>query len=206
MAVIGFALWFAHPQRLFRGASAPSPADSAAASNHPSATQSLPATKNESAPSAQQADNDATTFIALRYDKTHVVFHPGEASEFSLEQNQDKTLHRLPDATSQYVTASTFAIDSELLASQRNKFDAAHLGEQWQLELCEDSHIPATISKPVAFKWGCDDSSYAAAFLAEIAPEKQPVFGSKKDYFLIHKSPDAFSSKPGRVHIGPLPA
>jgi hypothetical protein len=179
-----------------------------AASNVPLIAQSA---SSESAllPSISTLDDeDPSTFIALRYDKTHILFRLGNSSDFYVQPEVEAMFHKLPEPISEYGGAETSEPDAKIWDSIREHFDQAHVGEQWLLELSAGSRISVTVQKPIELVWGCDNHSYSAGFIAEISPSLQSAFAAlPQSYFLIHKLPQvsgpAPSSKP--AHVAALP-
>jgi hypothetical protein len=170
----------------------------------PGAPPPVSAPSNE-APTPQPArtsstldDTDPNTFIALRYDKTHVLFRLGEKGDFTLRTEDDEKLLRpVPEATAKYGGASTFELDPKLDDQVRDAYSGAHAGEQWQLELHAGSRVPVTVQKPVTMPWNCGPQSYTAAYVAEVAPEFQAAFVTlPQDFFLIHKAPAQSPTQP----------
>jgi hypothetical protein len=164
--------------------------------------------ENASPPSRSAVDdNNTSTFIALRYDKTHVLFRPGDNGDFYVDPEVEAMFHKLPESIAEYGGAETSEPDAKVWNSIREHFDQAHVGEQWLLELSAGSQIPVTVQKPVELVWGCDNHSYSAGFIAEVSPSLQSAFAVlPQSYFLIHKSPvpgPAPSSK--LAHIAALP-
>jgi len=153
-----------------------------------------------------------------------VIFRLGEEGDFSLDQEQEKALRKLqgPDfwfSDERYFerqkslpaapAAPAWEPGPKLLQSLRRNFNEVGVGEQWQLELSGDTRIPVVVQKPVALPWGCDNSSYTAAFIAEAVPQAQPALAaSPKHYFLVHKSLAANNPKSGQkpIPVGLLPA
>jgi hypothetical protein len=135
-------------------------------------------------------DNDPSTLIALRYDKTHVLFRLGDSGDFSLTNpEQEKMLHDLPEAIAEYGRAPTSEPDPQVWESVRTSFDQAHVGELWQLEVTAGSRILVVVQKPIELVWNCSPSSYTAGFIAEVVPEAQAAFAAlPENYFLVHKS------------------
>src|SRR5208337_1937916 len=163
-------LWSAYRSGLFgRGPAAASSARSgstqiapittisATASSAPVAAQSK-AVADNAFPSSASAlnDDDPSTFIALRYDKTHVLFRLGDSGDFSLDRPEDeKMLHSLREPIAEYGGAPTSEPDAKMWDSLREHFDQAHVGEQWQLEVSAGSRIPVVVQKPIELVWGC---------------------------------------------------
>lgn len=158
-------------------------------------------------------DDEASTFIAVRYDSTHVIFRLGDDGDFYLNDQEEKRIRRIQSPIFRFddvplegmgkkaaegMSTPVWELGPKLLDAHRDSFDKVHAGEQWQLELSADSRIPVVVEKPVALPWGCDNSSYTAAFIAEALPGAQAALAAApKRYFLVHKSPAAFSAKPG---------
>lgn len=202
--LIVVALWLANRRGLFRQGSALAATVSATASSIPSTTQPIASAQNPPPLLTRPpVDEDTSTFIALRYDKSHVIFRLGEGGDFSLDQEQEKALRRLQGPVFWFrderyferqkslpaEAAPAWGFGPKLLQSLRRNFKEVEVGEQWQLELSGDIRIPVVVQKPVALPWGCDNSSYTAAFIAEAAPQAQPVLAaSPKHYFLVHRS------------------
>jgi hypothetical protein len=209
LLVIGVAFWLANRTGLFRQGFAPAVSASSTASSVPAATQPLAIAENASPPPTSAVDdNDTSTFIALRYDKTHVLFRLGDSGDFYVQPEDEAMFHKLPASIAEYGRAETSEPDAKLWHSIREHFDRAHVGEQWLLELSPGSRIPVTVQKPIELVWGCDYHSYSAGFIAEVSPPQQPAFAAlPQNYFLIHKSPPvpgpAPSSKP--AHVATLP-
>jgi hypothetical protein len=222
--VIAVALWLANHRGLFRQGSALAATASATTSRIPSTTQRIASIQNPPPFLARPpVDEDTSTFIALRYDKTHVIFRLGDEGDFFLDQEQEKTLRKVrgpifrfgderalysvPEPTVENGEAQIWELGPKLLQGLRANFNKVHVGEQWQLELSGDSRIPVVVQKPVALGWGCDNSSYTAVFIAEAAPQAQPVLASDpKRYFLVHNSPGVFSPEsPKQTRVGALP-
>jgi hypothetical protein len=197
LAVICF--WGAYRAGLLRRApSAPTMAPAMAAST---ATLSIPAANPvpldppkiaESpfpATSSSLDDSDPDTFIALRYDQTHVFFRLGEKGDFTLQNpEQEKSFHRLAKPAAEYGTGQPFELEPAVFESVKEHYEPVHVGEQWQLEVSAGGRVPVTIQKPIEMAWGCE-SSFTAGFIAEIAPESQATFSHlPQKYFLVHKS------------------
>jgi hypothetical protein len=209
LCVAGAAFWLAnHRDRL-----SVRPAHIVAVSTPPTntppaaATPTISTAANPTPPPAPPSDPlDASTFIAFRYDKTHIAFRLRQEGDFDLNQNQAKALHTLPAPALNGGGAPTWEIAPDLLESLKDHFRAAHVGEEWQLELSGDSRTSVVIQSPVAFTWDCDEA-YTAGFLAEVAPQDQAAFAaSPSEYFLVHKSPGVFSmnSNNQQAHLGLL--
>ncbi|MGB7280977.1 MAG: hypothetical protein WBE13_01850 [Candidatus Acidiferrum sp.] len=144
-------------------------------------------------PAAPADPADASAFIAFRYDQTHIAFRLRQEGDFDLSNEQARMLRKLPDPALKSGGADTWQLNENLLESLKDHFRAAHIGQNWQLELSGDFRTSAVIQKAVAFTWGCD-SSYTAGFLAEIAPQDQAAFAaSPNEYFLVHQSAGIFS-------------
>jgi len=178
-----------------------------AASNLESAVDPKSATHNAS-PAAIEPNSDVddpSTQVAIRFDKTRVVFLVSdERSEFNLDEARTKKLHSLGEPVAEYGGGPLFEPDDELLQDQHELFDRAHAGEEWQLEISADSKMPVEIKQPVVLEEGC---AARVGFLAEVSPPNQAEFAaSKVQYFLIHKTligaPAARDQKP--VLIGRL--
>jgi len=200
----GICFWSARRFRFFSSRAVPAPTVaqapslpvvaivSATASSAPVARQPTVA-ENAFPPSVSTLEAEpSSTFIALRYDKTHVIFRLGDSDEFTLQEEDKSLLHSLPGRP------ETFEPDAKVWDSIRERFDQAHVGEQWQLEVSAGSRIPVTIQKPIALKWGCDYDTYAAGFIAEVAPSAQAAFtATPQQYFLVHKLSAASAPEPG---------
>jgi hypothetical protein len=150
--------------------------------------------------------DDASTFVAFRYDDSHVLFRIGdESTDLELEDANIKNLHLLKEPLAEYDKSPVWEPDENLLKAHRELFDRAHTGEQWQLEFSADSRMQVIVQKPVVANAGC----FAfGGFLAEVVPASQKDFAaSAKQYFLIRKnsdvSPQGVSNK--LTPIGPLP-
>jgi hypothetical protein len=142
-------------------------------------------------------DNDRSTFVALRCDKTHVLFLLGDNDSFGFGgPEEEKMLHSLPSPIAEYGGAPTSEPDPKIWDSLREHFNEAHVGERWQLEVSAGARIPVVMQKPIEMKWGCDYYSYASGFIAEVPPDSQAAFASSpNNYFLIHKLSEAASSE-----------
>lgn len=153
-------------------------------------------------------DDDASTFIALRYDKTHVLFRLGDSGDFYVEPEVEAMFHKVPAPISEYGGAETSEPDPKTWDSIREHFEQAHVGDQWILEVSARSRIPVTVQKPIELVWGCDYHSYSAGFIAEVSPPLQSAFAAlPQNYFLIHKTPEVSPPVPNStlVHVAALP-
>ena len=158
-------------------------------------------------PSASRLDDTApSTFIALRYDKTHVLFRLGEDGDFGLEdpRQEETAFHALPQQLAEYGGAQPFELDPSVFESVKQHYKAAHVGEQWQLEVFAGARVPVVIQKPIEMSWGCSPNSFTAGFIAEVSSEFQTAFiASPQKYFLVHKAPTSAGSdstaKPAQV-------
>jgi hypothetical protein len=153
-------------------------------------------------------DDDGSTFIALRYDKTHVLFRLGDNGDFVVEPEVDAMFHKLPVPISEYGGAETSEPDTKIRDSIREHFEQAHVGEQWLLEVSSGSRIPVTVQKPIELVWGCDYHSYSAGFIAEVPPSLQSAFAAlPQNYFLIHKAAEVPPPVPNSkvAHVAKLP-
>jgi hypothetical protein len=141
-------------------------------------------------------DEDPSTFIAIRYDKTHVFFRLGENGDFTLDRPEDeKMLHNLPGPVAEHGGAPTSGPDAMIWQSLQDHFNQAHVGERWQLEVSAGSRIPVIVQKPIELVWGCSPDSYTAGFIAEVAASVQPTFAAlPQNYFLVHKSPSGIAA------------
>ncbi len=179
----------ASPARPGSSGIAPVTTISATASSAPVAPQSNAGAQNAFPPSVSALEVEpSSTFIALRYDKTHVIFRLGDSGDFILKEEDEKMLHNLQAPVAEYGGAETSEPDAKIWDSIRESFDHAHVGEQWQLEVSAGARIPVVLQKPIELKWGCDYHSYSAGFIAEVAPSAQAAFASTpQNYFLVHK-------------------
>jgi hypothetical protein len=212
LSLVAAAVWLATRRSLLHS----QPARVVAASTPAAATLAAPVTPT-AAPAANLSPTpipappdpaDASTFIAVRYDKTHVIFRLGEAGEFGPSDEQVQAFHKLPPPISEYGAAETWELNADVLPSLQQYFGNVGAGEHWQLELSSNSRLSVVTQKPVALKWGCDDFTYAAGYLAEITPQDQAAFAaSPTNYFLVHKSSASFSPKSseGQAGVGLLP-
>ena len=134
-------------------------------------------------------DSDPDTFVALRYDKTHVLFRLGESGDFTLEDpEQEKMFHQLAPPVAEY-GAQPSELEPAVFESVKQHYEPVHVGEQWQLEVLAGGRVPVTIQKPIEMSWGCANNSYTAGFIAEVAPEFQAAFSAlPQKYFLVHKA------------------
>jgi hypothetical protein len=151
--------------------------------------------------------DDASFFVAIRYDKTHVLFRLGRNADFVLDPERDKALRKLPDAVANYGTSAVWEPQTTLVDTLQDSFAPAHIGDQWRLEISAHSQIPVVLQKPVALEWNCGPSSYAAGFIAEATPSGAGLLAdSPQSYFLIHKY-TGFDPTPtqDRHSIGILP-
>jgi hypothetical protein len=122
----------------------------------------------------------SSTFIAERYDETHVIFRV--SSEFQLHEDDQKLLHSLPGEPGR------FEPDPKIWDSIRESFNEAHVGEEWQLEVSAGSRAEVTIKRPIVLKWECDYDTFAAGFIAEVARTAQAAFAAApQKHFLMHK-------------------
>jgi len=210
----GVCGWGAYRSGCFRrGSAAASPVESApsratpvtpvsvTASGTPAAAQANAVVENVIPPSVSTLEAEpSSTFIASRYDNAHVIFRLSR--EFTLTEEDQGLLRSLPGDT------GAFEPDAKLWDSVRESFNEAHVGEQWQLEVSAGSRTGVTISRPIILKWECDNDSYAAGFIAEVAPAAQAAFtASPQKYFLVHKLSKASApeSIPKAVRVSMLP-
>jgi hypothetical protein len=209
----GVCFWSAYRSGLFgRGpVAAASPARSsgiapvttvsATASTVPVATQPAVVADNAFPPSVSTLEAEpSSTFIALRYDNAHVIFRL--SSEFTLKEEEQSLLRSLPGE------AGAFEPDAKVWDSVRESFNEAHAGEQWQLEVSAGSRTDVTIKRPIILKWECDNDTYAAGFIAEVAPTAQAAFAAApQKYFLVHKlsTASAPESIPKTTRVSMLP-
>jgi len=151
-------------------------------------------------------EEDDSTWVAVRFDKTHVVFLVGdESTDFALDEAHTKKLRSLGQTSADYGPGTLWEPDDELLAAQRKLFDLAHSGETWQLQVTANSQIPVVVQKGVVAEAGCSDQ---VGFLAEVDPSHQSDFDSAPSpYFLISGTPGtALQSMDPRVpRLGRLP-
>ena len=150
-------------------------------------------------------DSDSPSFIALRYDNTHVIFRLGDEGDFSLEDpEQEKTFVQLPGPVAEYGGVPPSEIEHGVFESVKQHYQVAHIGDQWQLEVSSGVRVPVVIQKPIEMSWGCSPNSFTAGFIAEVIPEVQALFGaSPQKYFLVHKaaSPPDLQTAAKPVHI-----
>jgi hypothetical protein len=142
-------------------------------------------------------DTDPSTFIALRYDATHVIFRLGDDGDFSLENpEQEKAFHPLPHQVAEYGGAPPFELDPAVLETVKEHYKAARIGEEWQMEVAPGMRVPVVIQKPIEMSWGCANNSFTAGFIAEVAPQIRTAFiSTPQRYFLVHKSASTTSSQ-----------
>jgi hypothetical protein len=209
LSAVGTALWLVRRRNFLptppaRPAAASTPATIAPSA---SATPASSSGATTTPPVSSAIDfGDAFTFIAFRYDKSHIAFRLREQGDFDLDQEQAKALRTLPEPALNGGGAPTWEIPPNLLESLKEHFQAAHVGEEWQLELSSDSRASVVIQKAVAFTWNCSEG-HTAGFLAEVAPQDQAAFAaSPNEYFLVHKSAGTFSSNSNsqQTHLGLL--
>ena len=214
-ALAAICLWGAHRAGVFRSPTANSKTNVAAvqAASVPAAA----ATTSMVAPAIEVGrvplsipgldDSDPMTFVALQYDKTHVVFRLGDDAQFGLEdpENQEKMLHPLAQAAAEYGSYSPQEIEPGLLESLKKYWAAAQVGDRWQLELSPGARIPVTIQKPVGMTWDCSPNSYVAGFIAEVPQEFQAAFAQgPQKYFLVHKSGPPRADALKLPHVGEM--
>jgi hypothetical protein len=207
--LVGLCFWAARRPRFFgKGADAnprvvqaarpPAVADvSVMAPNAPETTRSADTSSQLQSTSETELDS---TFIALRYDSAHVIFRVN--NEFTLKEEDRSLLHQLPGE------AGPFEPDEKTWDSIRGGFNEAHVGEQWQLEVSAGPRTEVTIKKPILLKWECDYDTYAAGFIAEVAPSAQAAFdAAPQKYFLVHKlsAAPALEKVPKAARISMLP-
>jgi len=203
-------LWGAHRAGLLQqGSNHSLPANRPSAAASPVVAESAPAATTPAVEPPKAADGfplsasslndgDPSTFIALRYDKTRVLFRLGDEGDFGLEDpEQEKTFHPLPPQVAEYGGAPPFELEPAVFESVKQHYEVAHVGDQWQLEVSAGARVPVVIQKPIEMSWGCANNSFTAGFIAEVAPEFQAAFtASSQKYFLVHKSPPAAGSQP----------
>src|SRR5579871_1432904 len=165
----GVCFWSAYRFGLFRRGATASPSTSRVsssttsaatisltASSAPSVTQ-LKAATGDALPASNSpsGDDDTSTFVAFRYDKTRLLFRVGdEKTDLNLSEARAKTLRSLEEPMAEYDKDPTWEPDADLLNAHRELFDRAHVGEQWQLESA-GSRIPVVVQKPVLASSGC---------------------------------------------------
>ena len=177
-------------------------AASTSAETKSGASDAPPSSSSSGATEPEDDASDGGTFVAIRYDKTHVLFRvAGQETDFELREDRTKTLNSLPKPVAEYGGDALWEPDAQLLAEHRKLFDHAPTGEQWQLEIAAGVRAPVVVQKPVVVMVGC------FAFAGVLAEAGDPAFAaSAKQYFLVHKSVSA--STPGlnqkRTQIGEL--
>ncbi len=154
-----------------------------------------------SATGTDDAAADEGTFVAIRYDKTHVLFRVADQrSDFEFGEDRAKDLHTLPEPIAKFGGGALWEPDAQLLADSRALYDRAPIGESWQLEITAGVSVPVIVQKPVLASAGC--FSYAGV----IAEARDPVFAvSEKQYFLVHKPAAAPASVQKRTSVSELP-
>jgi hypothetical protein len=207
LLVIAVAFWLANHRGFFQQVFDAAVSASSTASSVPAPRQPMAIAENTSLPPTSAVDHDDTsTFIALRYDTTHVLFRLGDQGDFYVEPEVEAMFHKLPESIAEYGGAETSEPDAKVWNSIREHFDQAHVGEQWLLELSAGSQIPVTVQKPIELVWGCDNHSYSAGFIAEVSPSLQSTFAAlPQSYFLIHKAPVPGPAPSSKVHVATLP-
>lgn len=209
----GICFWSARRFRFFRKAAVPIPGvarasnspvavnASTTASSIPVATQPTVVADSAFPPSVSTLEAEhSSTFIASRYDNAHVIFRV--ASEFAVKEGDQRLLRSLPGES------GALEPDAKVWDSIQENFNEAHAGEQWQLEVSAGSRTSVTIKRPIVLKWGCDNDTYAAGFIAEVAPAAQPAFAAApQKYFLVHKlsTASAPESSPKKAQVSVLP-
>ncbi len=216
--VATLCLWAAHHAGLLRRnpsnslRTLPAIALSAAKSSTPSANPP-PAEQSKVANSdftiiTSLDDAYPSTFIALRYDKIHVIFSLGEDGDFSLEDpEQEKTFHPLPPQDAEHGGAPPFELDPAVFETVKQHYQVANVGDQWQLEVAPGVRFPVIIRKPVGIRWGCANNSFTAGFIAEVAAEFQAAFAAApQEYFLVHEAlrPANSQSRDKPLHVAEL--
>lgn len=205
--VATLCLWAAHHAGLLRRnpsnslRTVPAIALSAAKSSAPSANPP-PAEPSKVAHSdftiiTSLDDAYPSTFIALRYDKIHVIFRLGEDGNFGLDDpEQEKTFHPLPPQDAEHGGVPPFELDPALFETVKQHYQVANVGDQWQLEVAPGVRFPVIIQKPIGMRWGCANNSFTAGFIAEVAAEFQTAFAAApQEYFLVHKGPATANSQ-----------
>lgn len=173
----------------------PAPASSSVTATQASALTSAANGVLPSSPSGLN-DSDPSTFIAVRYDKTHVIFRLGGEGDFILEDpEQEKTFHQLPPQIAEYGLAPPSELDPAVFEKVKQHYAVANVGDHWELEVAPGVRAPVVIQKPIEMSWECANNYFTAGFIAEVAPEFQAAFKSApQKYFLVHKVPPAAGS------------
>jgi hypothetical protein len=148
-------------------------------------------------PLTAQARLDAggPSFVAVRYDATHVVFMVANGTEARFAEpasgHSSATLTRVsaPEKPAAQLAGMHELWEPESLSSlpELVKKMSRDEDKQWTLELSPDSSIAVTLEQPVIAPNGC---ALGAGFLASIAPAQQAAFGaSSQEYFVIRRAP-----------------
>ncbi len=168
------------PQAAPTPAAATSPVNEAKVGNGDPAVSSIVAETDDNT-------TDEGTFVAIRYDKTHVLFRVADPrSDFDFGEDRAKDLHTLPEPIAEFGGGSLWEPDAKLLTDYKALYDRAPVGETWQLEITAGLSVPVIVRKPVLASAGC--FSYAGV----IAEASDPAFAvSGRRYFLVHKPPAA---------------
>src|SRR5262249_25367082 len=126
------------------------------------------------------------TFVAIRFDKTRVLFRVvDERSDFEWSESQMQKLTNLGETATQSGGGTVYEPDDEILQAHTNLFKQAHAGDKWVLEVSAGKQVPVVVQKPVVLNIGCFAS---AAFLAEVpAPDQADFSASPLQYFLIRE-------------------
>lgn len=173
--------------------------------NNSSAPISTPiaAVTRSGADTASTSIDTEETLVAIRYDKTRVLFEVAdERSDFQLDEARTQKLQTLGATSAEYGGGDVWKPDAELLSTYHELFERTHAGEEWRLEVSGNSRMAVFVKEPVVVNSGCFAS---AAFLAEVGPQSQPEFAaSPVQYFLIRRGASSHPENRS-LRIGALP-
>lgn len=131
-------------------------------------------------------------YVAVRYDKAHVVFLVASDTEsrFSTSPLQSGELTRIPaprhPSAPLAVLQELWEPDPRSLHFFPQIIQTTRPGEQWSLSLSPDTTIPVTIERVIVSPTGC---SLGLGFLATVPPEQQPAFAaSPREYFVVRRA------------------
>jgi hypothetical protein len=148
-------------------------------------------------------------YVAARYDKAHVVFLVASDTEsrFSTSPHiQSVDLTRIPASRNPSAPLAglqeLWEPDPHALHFFPQIIQKAQPGEQWSLNLSQDTTIPVVIERVIISPTGC---SLGLGFLASVAPNQQPAFAaSQREYFVVRRVAVEHVDPLAQTHVGEI--
>src|SRR5579872_549158 len=89
-------------------------------------------------------------FVALRYDKTRVLFLVDQLNDDTLPGGGlTQSLRTLDPAVAKLGVGRLWEPDEGLLQSYQELYSLAQTGDEWNLQVSANIHVPVVIQKPV---------------------------------------------------------